>query len=210
MNVIDLFCGCGGISEGFRLAGFNIVGGIDFNDESIKTYQRNFPTAKAICADLLQFDDAMILKEFGQAKVDVIVGGPPCQGFSAANRWQKENENPRNKLFFEYLRFVKVLKPKVVMIENVRGILSSNNGYAKTRIEELLNNLGYEVNCNVLNASEYGVPQNRFRAFFVATSKKYVKHKFDFNKIEKLSKVDVKDAIGELYNTKESDRNLLY
>ena len=184
MNVIDLFCGCGGISEGFRLAGFNIVGGIDFNDESIKTYQRNFPTAKAICADLLQFDDAMILKEFGQAKVDVIVGGPPCQGFSAANRWQKENEDPRNKLFFEYLRFVEVLKPKVVMIENVRGILSSNNGYAKTRIEELLNNLGYEVNCNVLNASEYGVPQNRFRAFFVATSKKHTKHKFDFNKIE--------------------------
>ena len=139
MNVIDLFCGCGGISEGFRLAGFNIIGGIDFNDESIKTYQRNFPTAKAICADLLQFNDAMILKEFGQSKVDIIVGGPPCQGFSAANRWQKENEDPRNKLFFEYLRFVEVLKPKVVMIENVRGILSSNNGYAKTRIEELLN-----------------------------------------------------------------------
>lgn len=206
MNVIDLFCGCGGISEGFRLAGFNIVGGIDFNDESIKTYQRNFPKAKGICADLLQFNDAMILKEFGKAEVDVIVGGPPCQGFSAANRWQKENEDPRNKLFFEYLRFVKVLKPKVVMIENVRGILSSNNGYAKTRIEELLNNLGYEVNCNVLNASEYGVPQNRYRAFFVATSKKLTNHKFDFNKIEKLSKVHVKEAIGELYNTKESDK----
>lgn len=209
MNVIDLFCGCGGISEGFRLAGFNIVGGIDFDDESIKTYQRNFPSAKAICADLLQFDDAMILNEFGQANVDVIVGGPPCQGFSAANRWQKENEDPRNKLFFEYLRFVDVLKPKIVMIENVRGILSSNNGYARTRIEELLNNLGYQVNCNVLNASEYGVPQNRFRAFFVATSKNLINHKFDFNKIKKLSKVDVKDAIGELYNTKESDKEFI-
>lgn len=206
MNVIDLFCGCGGISEGFRLAGFNIVGGIDFDDESIKTYQRNFPNAKAICADLLQFDDKMILEEFGKEKVDIIVGGPPCQGFSAANRWQKESEDPRNKLFFEYLRFVDVLKPKVVMIENVRGILSSNNGYAKTRIEELLNNLGYEVNCNVLNASEYGVPQNRFRAFFVATRSNDVKHIFDFNKIEKLSKVDVKDAIGELYNIKETDK----
>lgn len=206
MNLIDLFCGCGGISEGFRLAGFNIIGGIDFNDDSIKTYQRNFPRAKAICADLLKFDNALILKEFGQAKVDVIVGGPPCQGFSAANRWQKEKEDPRNKLFFEYLRFVEVLKPNVVLIENVRGILSSNNGYAKLRIEELLNELGYEVNSSILNASEYGVPQNRFRAFFVATSKKLNKQKFDFNKIEKLKKVDVKDAIGELYNLKNSDK----
>ena len=209
INVLDLFCGCGGISEGFRLAGFNIVGGIDFNDESIKTYQRNFPKAKSICADLLKFDDEMIISEFGKGKVDVIVGGPPCQGFSSANRWQKESEDPRNKLFFEYLRFVKVLEPKVVLIENVRGILSSNNGFAKTRIEELLNELGYEVNCNVLNASEYGVPQNRFRAFFVATKKKHLMQKFDFDKIEKQTKVTVKDAIGELYTTKESDKEFI-
>ncbi len=207
MNVIDLFCGCGGISEGFRLAGFNIVGGIDFNDESIKTYQRNFPKAKAICADLLQFDDSMIINQFGKAKVDVIVGGPPCQGFSSANRWQKEIEDPRNKLFFEYLRFVEVLKPKIVMIENVRGILSSNNGYAKNRIVELLNQLGYEVECNVLNASDYGVPQNRFRAFFVATKKNKIKGKFDFSIIKKQSKVNVKDAIGELYNLKETEKD---
>jgi DNA (cytosine-5)-methyltransferase 1 len=206
MNVIDLFCGCGGISEGFRLAGFNIVGGIDFNDESIKTYQKNFPKAKAICADLLKFDEAKILKEFGKSEIDVIVGGPPCQGFSAANRWQKENEDPRNKLFFEYLRFVDVLKPKVVVIENVRGILSSNNGYAKNRIEELLNELGYYVDSRVLNASEYGVPQNRFRAFFVATRKKIIKQKFDFNNITKKNKIDVKDAIGELYSLKENGK----
>ena len=206
MNVIDLFCGCGGISEGFRLAGFNIVGGIDFNDESINTYQKNFPYAKAICADLLKFDDAMILKDFGKSKIDVIVGGPPCQGFSAANRWQKENEDPRNKLFFEYLRFVDVLKPKVVMIENVRGILSSNNGYAKNRIDELLNELGYYVDSKVLNASEYGVPQNRYRAFFVATRKKDIKQKFDFSKISKKSKIDVKDDIGELYSVKENEK----
>jgi DNA (cytosine-5)-methyltransferase 1 len=205
LNVIDLFCGCGGISEGFRLSGFNIVGGVDFNDESIKTYQKNFPKAKAICADLLQFDDNRILKEFGKTKIDVIVGGPPCQGFSAANRWQKEKQDPRNKLFFEYLRFVEVLKPKVVIIENVRGILSSNNGYAKCRIQELLEKLGYNVNCNVLNASDFGVPQNRFRAFFVAIKNEYTEDKFDFNRINKRPKVNVKDAIGELYNFVESE-----
>ena len=199
MNVIDLFCGCGGISEGFRLAGFNIIGGIDFNIESIKTYQKNFNGSKAICADLLEYNDSMINKEFGKSKIDVIVGGPPCQGFSSANRWQKESQDPRNKLFFEYLRFVRVLKPKVVVIENVRGILSKNNGYAKVRIEQLLDELGYNVDSMVLNASDYGVPQNRFRAFFVATRKSYINQKFDFGKIKKKDKVDVKDAIGELY-----------
>lgn len=200
MNLIDLFCGCGGISEGFRLAGFNVIGGIDIDSESIKTFKANFPKANAICGDLLHFNDEMIINEFGNKKIDVIVGGPPCQGFSSANRWQKEKEDPRNKLFFEYLRFVEVLKPSVVVIENVKGILTNNGGYAKKRIEELLNNLNYEVSCCVLNASEYGVPQNRLRAFFVATSKSQIGKKFDFNNIEKRSKVSVKDAIGELYS----------
>jgi DNA (cytosine-5)-methyltransferase 1 len=203
MNVIDLFCGCGGISEGFRLAGFKIVAGVDFNIESIKTYQKNFQGSKAICADLLTFDDSMITEEFGKLKIDVLVGGPPCQGFSSANRWQKESQDPRNRLFFEYLRFVKILKPKVVVIENVRGILSNNNGYAKARIEELLDELGYNIESMVLNASDYGVPQNRFRAFFVATRKKYIDQRFDFSKIKKKNKVDVKDAIGELYYFKK-------
>jgi DNA (cytosine-5)-methyltransferase 1 len=157
----------------------------------------------------MQFDDEMILKEFGKSRIEIIVGGPPCQGFSSANRWQKESEDPRNKLFFEYLRFVEVLKPKVVLIENVRGILSNNNGYAKSRIEELLNNLGYDVDCSVLNASDFGVPQNRLRAFFVATNRKLIKQKFDFHKIEKQKKVNVKDAIGELYNTKETDKDFI-
>lgn len=200
INTIDLFCGCGGISEGLRLAGFEIIGGIDFNQESINTYQKNFPKAKAICADLLEFTDKKIIDEFSSLNVDLVVGGPPCQGFSSANRWNKENEDPRNKLFFEYLRFVEILKPKFVMIENVRGILTKDKGYAKNRIFELLEQLGYNVDCDVLNASDYGVPQNRFRAFFVAIRKDISKEVFDFNSIDKLPKVDVFDAIGELYS----------
>jgi DNA (cytosine-5)-methyltransferase 1 len=206
INVIDLFCGCGGISEGFRLAGFNIIGGLDFNEESVKTYQKNFPKAKAICADLLNFNDQRIIEEFGNSKIDVIVGGPPCQGFSSANRWQKENADPRNKLFYEYLRFVEILKPKVVLIENVRGILSRDNGYAKDRIQNLLEKLGYNVNCDVLKASDFGVPQNRFRAFFVAIRNEYSNDKFDFNKLTKREKVNVNDAIGELYNFKDEQK----
>ena len=142
-NCIDLFCGCGGLSEGFKLAGFNIVGGIDFNAKAIDTYNHNFKEAKGICCDLLQMDKDKIIEEFGDLKnIDVIIGGPPCQGFSSANRWQKETADPRNKLFFEFVKFVDLAKPKAVLIENVRGIVTRDNGYAKQRIEEIFKERG--------------------------------------------------------------------
>ena len=198
-KVLDLFCGCGGISLGFKLAGYDISGGIDIDPDSIKTFNKNFPKSKAICESLLEYNDNRILDDFGDKKIDVIVGGPPCQGFSSANRWQKENEDPRNKLFFEYLRFVELLNPKAVVIENVRGILTRDKGFAKDRIEKLLKNLGYNVDCKVLNASDYGVPQNRLRAFFVAIRNDH-KETFDFDQLSKKSMVTVKEAIGELYD----------
>lgn len=204
INVIDLFCGCGGISEGFKLAGFNIISGIDLNEDALKTFAYNFPNSRAIYEDLLNFDDKRIRKEFGKDNIDVIVGGPPCQGFSNANRWQKEDADPRNKLFYEYLRFVKVLNPKIIVIENVRGILTKDKGYAKDRIFYLITKLGYNVSCKVLNASDYGVPQNRHRAFFVAIRNDISKNLFDFEKLNHLSKIDVKDAIGELYVLEKS------
>lgn len=208
MNVLDLFSGCGGISLGFKLAGFNISGGIDIDLDSIKTFQKNFPKSKAICESLLEYSNERILKDFSSKKIDVIVGGPPCQGFSSANRWNKENEDPRNKLFFEYLRFVELLKPKSVVIENVRGILTRDKGFAKDRIEKLLGDLGYSVDCKVLNASDYGVPQNRLRAFFVAIRHDY-KENFDFEQLHTKPKVTVKEAIGELYQFDENCKDIL-
>ena len=198
MNVLDLFCGCGGISFGFKLAGYKIIGGVDIDKDSISTFKKNFPKSLPICKDLLEYSDTDILSDFSKKKVEVIVGGPPCQGFSSANRWDKEKKDPRNKLFFEFLRFVKLLKPKIVVIENVRGILTRDNGYAKKRIEKLLNELGYNVICEVLNASNYGVPQNRLRAFFIAIKSDY-NLSFDFSRLVKKSKISVKEAIGELY-----------
>ena len=197
-NCIDLFCGCGGLSEGFKLAGFNIVGGIDFNAKAIDTYNHNFKEAKGICCDLLQMDKDKIIEEFGDLKnIDVIIGGPPCQGFSSANRWQKETADPRNKLFFEFVKFVDLAKPKAVLIENVRGIVTRDNGYAKQRIEEIFKERGYSITNRILDASEYGVPQKRLRNFFVALKD----GEFNFDDIKKSDKVfTVKDAIGELYN----------
>ncbi len=196
-KVLDLFCGCGGISEGFSLAGFKIIGGIDFNKDATLTFKHNFKNAKVYCTDIASITDKEVFDSYKD--VDVIVGGPPCQGFSSANRWQKELEDPRNKLFFEYLRFVRILKPKVLMIENVRGILTRDNGYAKERITTLLTEMGYSVKMNVLNASEYGVPQTRHRAIIVGIYQEFKPIEFHFDKLEKKSKVSVYDAIGELY-----------
>ena len=197
MKVIDLFCGCGGLSRGFEMAGFEIAGGVDFNQDAIKTFNKNFKKAKGVCCDLSQMKKEDIENIFGNLKdIDVIIGGPPCQGFSAANRNKKE-EDPRNKLFFEFVKFVDLAKPKAIVIENVRGIVTQNNGYAKEQIYKIFEERGYKVNNKILDASDYGVPQKRMRNFFVMTKSKT----FDFEKMKKVEeKVTVKDAIGELYN----------
>ena len=202
-TVLDLFCGCGGISCGYKLAGFNIIGGIDFNQDAVNTFALNFKKAKVHCTDITTITDSTIIEDYHG--VDVIVGGPPCQGFSTANRWQKEIDDPRNKLFFEYIRFVKILKPKVIMIENVRGLLTRDNGYAKDRIETILSEEGYNLNMTVLDASDYGVPQNRKRAIIIGIRNDFSLHKFDFNSLKKCPKVTVEDAIGELYEFEKAE-----
>ena len=206
LKVIDLFCGCGGLSEGFRLAGYEIVGGVDFNEPAIKTYNQNLTNAKGICCNLLEMNKSMIVDTFGDLQdIDVIIGGPPCQGFSAANRYRIEGEDPRNKLFFEFVKFVDLARPKAIVIENVRGIVTSNNGYAKDRIYEIFESRGYSVNHRILNASDYGVPQKRQRNFFVMIRNG---EKFDFDSIPKvLQEVTVEDAIGELYHYEDSKTN---
>ncbi len=205
-KVLDLFCGAGGLSLGFKLAGYHIVGGVDFQPDAIKTHEENFKKSVSICGDIREISDEKVNELFGN-KVDVIIGGPPCQGFSAGNRQQIEDD-PRNKLFFEFIRFVKILKPKAIVIENVRQILTKDNGYAKNKIFEILEELGYNVDVRVLTASDYGVPQNRNRAVFIGVDKKI--GTFDYDKIKKSNKiVTVEEAIGELYGLENSDEQIL-
>ena len=197
-NAIDLFCGCGGLSLGFEQAGFNIVMGIDFNEPAIKTFNNHFGANKGICANLLNYSESDLIKEkISKEKIDVIIGGPPCQGFSAANRWGDNNNDERNKLFFEYVKFVDFFKPRVVVIENVRQIVTNNKGYAKDQIYKIFESRGYTVTHCILKAEEYGVPQNRRRNFFVAI--KGTKP-FDFDSLKKQKLVTVGEAISDLYN----------
>ena len=204
MKVLDLFCGCGGISSGFYKSGYEIVGGIDFDKDSIETFKYNFPHANVICDDISKIQNNFI-SDFFPNDIDVIVGGPPCQGFSNANRWQNEKEDPRNKLFFEFLRFVEQINPSVVLIENVRGILTKDNGFAKERIVKNIKSLGYEIFPEILNASDYGVPQNRLRAFFIGFKGHLRKKEIQLKNNNSQKKITVKDAIGELYKFKKND-----
>lgn len=207
-NVLDLFCGAGGLSLGFELAGFKIIGGVDFKSDAIATHEKNFKNSTSICGDITKITDEQVIDLFGKDKVDVIVGGPPCQGFSAGNRQQIEND-PRNKLFFEFIRFVKILKPKAIVIENVRQILTKDNGFAKKKIFEILEEQGYNVDVRVLTASDYGVPQKRNRAVFIGIRNDV--GKIDYELIKKEKKVvTVKEAIGELYDLENSKDNKLH
>lgn len=198
-KVLDLFCGAGGMSCGFKMAGFDIVGGVDFEPSAIKTHERNFPGGVNYCGDIREFSNEMIAEKFPDG-VDVIIGGPPCQGFSCANMQQKDiTDDPRNRLFMEFIRFVEQLKPKAFMIENVRGILTKDDGFAKKQIYKLMDEAGYKVESHVLKASDYGVPQKRIRAVFVGI-RKDIDAAFDFEKLQKKTPVTVKEAIGDLYD----------
>lgn len=208
LKVIDLFCGCGGLSYGFKLAGYDIVGGLDFNKEAIETFQYNFKESKAICCDLSKMTNDMIESTFGNLRdIDVIIGGPPCQGFSTANRYKKEEEDPRNRLFFEFVKFVDAAQPQAIVIENVRGIVTQNNGEAKDKIYKIFQERGYFVSHRLLDASEYGVPQKRIRNFFVMLKKK----EFYFDDLRKSNEtITVKDAIGELYFFEDLPKQQIY
>ena len=171
-NVLDLFCGCGGMSWGLSKKGFNIVAGIDSWDIALQTYAHNHKNAKALNLDISQASPAETLNSIGVDKenIDVIIGGPPCQGFSKNTpaSW-RFLEDPRNQLYKAYLNFVDYIRPKVVIIENVAEIYNAFNGIVRDEIISTLQQYGYKVNVKIIDMSRYGIPQKRRRCFFFAS-----------------------------------------
>jgi len=163
-RVLDLFSGCGGLSYGFMQAGFGIVGAIDNWKDALDTFEKNHAGSVVKLVDLGNFDKAD-LKQFGE--VDVVIGGPPCQGFSISGK--RDPNDPRNKLYRGFVKIVEELKPKAFVMENVPNLVSTESGKIKDMIIQNFNDLGYEVKYKVLLASDYGVPQNRRRVIFVGT-----------------------------------------
>jgi len=201
LNVVELFCGCGGTTVGFEMAGYQTVLGIDILEPAISTFVRNHPTATAILGDIRQISTDTILKLIPD-KIDVVIAGIPCQGFSLNNR-KRHDTDERNFLYKELLRILSVIKPNAVMVENVSGIRSSSNGEIVQAIERgIFEACGLRVNHQLLSACEYGVPQNRKRVVFIGVKNA---QGFNFDDIVKTHGPGcpnpfntVYDAIGDL------------
>ena len=195
-TVLDLFCGCGGLSLGFEKAGFDVLLGVDIWKDALKTFQFNHHKSNTLCADMSTLTGEELKSHLGTDNVDVIIGGPPCQGFSIAGKRIVDDE--RNKLYKGFVRMVDYFKPRAFVMENVPNILSIGDGIVKQSILDNFQELGYTVETKVLLASDYGVPQNRKRAFFVGL----LKGTFDFNIPTVEHKVTTEEAL--IYLTENS------
>ena len=168
LNVLDLFCGAGGLSYGFESAGFDILLGIDNDAKALETFELNHKGSKSICGDITQINYEEHIKPLLNGKqIDVIIGGPPCQGMSLSG--PRKFDDPRNKLYLSYIRLVKEIQPKAFVIENVPGLVGLFGGQIKDSIIEKFTDMGYHIEYKILCSADYGVPQSRKRVVFVGT-----------------------------------------
>jgi DNA (cytosine-5)-methyltransferase 1 len=168
-TVVDLFCGAGGLSEGFRQAGFHVLAGLDYDQRAGETFIATHPEAVFIGGKIQDIPVSELLGATGlrPGELDVLVGGPPCQGYSVYNHGRGTHD-PRAGLFRQYLRIVEGLRPRWLVMENVSGLISIADGGIIREIEEGMCRLGYAVRWKILKAEEYGVPQERRRIVFIA------------------------------------------
>ncbi|EQC52289.1 DNA cytosine methyltransferase [Bacteriovorax sp. DB6_IX] len=210
LNFIDVFSGAGGFSCGLEMAGFNCVLGVDFNKHAMTTFARNHKNAYPFCGDITKFSNKDIKKVLGDTKVNLVVGGPPCQGFSTVGPGNPEDS--RNRLFMEFVRIVRLTKPEYVVIENVTGLLAKKNEETLKAIFKKFGSLGYNMDVQVMSSQNYGVPEKRRRTIFIGSR---VNEKIQFPKkthdtiIAKTYREpvtvgkafeDLKAPNGELYN----------
>lgn len=168
LTTIDLFSGCGGLSLGFKMAGYQSVLASDIDENCKLTYTLNFPDVPFICKDISNITQEEITQYTKDKSIDVIIGGPPCQGFSLANKRRDcNNTDPRNQLFYQYLKVLTWIRPRAFVFENVKGLLSMQQGATIKEIIKVFANVGYTVDYKVLKASDFGVPQIRERVIII-------------------------------------------
>lgn len=173
-KVLDLFCGIGGFSYGFKLAGFEVLGGIEVEPKFAQTFQKNFPESYVLVKDVKLVTEEELLNLFGEVKV--VIGGPPCQAFSTAGK--RALDDPRALLVKEFLRVVQILKPELFVFENVKGFRAFAAGKLLKELLESFYDLGYSCSFDVVNAVNFAVPQKRERFVLIGIRDKRCKVNF--------------------------------
>ena len=176
MKVIDLFCGTGGFSKGFEATGnFEIIAGIDIQNASVETFSANHKNAASICADLIKTSPRHFsrLTNVAPNDVDVIIGGPPCQGFSSIRPFRSlEFGDPRNNLYEQFALYVSFFRPYVFVLENVVGLMTYGNGKMIEDIRLAFESLNYSTDWMVINSVNFGLPQRRERIIMIGVQRK--------------------------------------
>ena len=208
LTSIDLFSGCGGMTLGFSMAGFKSVLASDIDENCEKTFATNFPEIPFLCGDLSDFQKEDFDIHIKNSDIDVIIGGPPCQGFSLANKRRNTSSNdPRNRLFYEFVKTIDWYNPKAFVMENVKGLLSMQSGKVIKQILkefESAGEFGYDVDYKILKASDYGVPQSRERVIVIGL-RKDLGVLPDFPKSTVENEVTVNEAICDLPKIKAGE-----
>ncbi|MGN0338255.1 MAG: DNA cytosine methyltransferase [Lachnospiraceae bacterium] len=203
-RVLDLFCGAGGLSWGLhKNTNFKTMVSLDFDSNAAYTFKKNMPETEVMVGDIIESTiKEKIIALAKEKKVNMIVGGPPCQGYSMKGK-KLGLADPRNFLFREYLNIVERLQPEVFVIENVKGLLTSSNGWFRDEIIQSITNLGYFVEYGILNAADFGVPQSRERTIFICSKNNTIS--LPSPTVSK--KTTVRDAISDLsyLNSGEGD-----
>lgn len=195
-RILDLFCGAGGMSYGLhKNSNFETKVALDINERLAQTFKKNMPNTEMVIGDIQDFSiKEKVIDLARKNNVNMVVGGPPCQGFSLKGK-KLGLKDPRNFLFVEYLKVIEELQPDIFLIENVKSLMSTSNGWFKNQIILEIEKLGYKVSVDVLKASDYGVPQNRERVFFICSKNKEI----NLPTPKALgSKVTVREAIEDL------------
>ena len=203
VNYIDLFSGAGGMSLGFDQAGFNNVFSIDIEPRFCETYKFNFPHHNLIQKDISKLSNEEIKSLTENKIIDVVIGGPPCQGFSmAGNIGRKFIDDSRNQLFREFARVVEIVQPKYFVMENVARLFTHNKGETKKEIINLFKKMNYNVDCKVVNTANFGIPQIRNRILFIGNR---ISNKIEFP-IKTVDKpISIKEAIDKLPKLKSGE-----
>lgn len=208
---VDLFSGAGGLSRGFYDAGYDVILGVDFDEAALKTFKENHGSAEAMKLDLFNHDNIdkiIYFLEERNIKLDVLVGGPPCQGFSIAG--PRDMNDKRNTLYLAMVELANRLKPQAVVLENVPGMIQTNGGTGAKRIIQDFEKIGYKMIPKLLYAPDYGIPQMRKRVFFVGLRDSEIEFVFPDALVDKEHYYTCEDAISDLPSLQTDEGEIMH